>query len=192
MEETNEDQGVQQQTTADTGEQGAERTDWKGKFTALEASTNEIIGSLKRDIKDLKKSNAPKADTSPESQPQDKKGFDYGQLAYLEAKGFSDKADQQWLESMVQESGFELKDLLDKPWVQNELKERKEHRMAEAATPSGSKAAGQSGRDTVDYWVAKINQGSATVKDIPDRELRFKVVEARHKAEKQKGEFYDA
>src|SRR5687767_10253028 len=120
----------------------------------------------------------------PQTKTEEKKGFDYGQLAYLEAKGITDESDQDWLQDIATESKSELKAVLAKDWVQKELKERKDLRMSEAATPAGSKRAGNSTRDQVDYWIAK---GELPPVDQP--ELRRQVVNARIKSETNKSQF---
>lgn len=181
--------------TPDQGEQGTERTDWKAKAIELEAKFKAENGIRRRLEKDLKQRSTPSdTDAKAQGEPQDKqaKGFDYGQLAYLETKGVNHAEDVKYLEDLAKESGTELRDLLGKNWVQAELKERKEQRASEAATPSGSKGAGNASRDSVEYWQAKIESGQAKVTDIPDRQLRFKVVEARRKAKTQTDVFYNS
>src|SRR5262249_37632038 len=110
--------------------------------------------------------------------------------AYLVARGV-EEVDFEYVEQVMKRSGDPLETVLNDDYLQTKLKERKDQRMAEAATPSGSKRAGQSGADSVDYWLAKVNSGQTTVGQIPDRKLRQQVVNARMKAEQEKSQFYN-
>src|ERR1700722_2380360 len=130
MEDTN-DTGVDAEVPElPAVEEGKEdTTDWKA--TAL-----KMQGMAKRfKTKIDKMAVTAKPDNQPASKPvanQASKGFDYGQLAYLESKGFSHADDQAYIEGLVKESGVELKDLLSKGWVQSELKERQATRATAA------------------------------------------------------------
>jgi hypothetical protein len=175
--EINEEQTVEEQQPE---EQDVERTDWKAKAIEIETKYKSDIGSLKRELKDLKK---PKTEPSIESPPQDKKpeDLDYGQKAFLIANGI--KADEQeFVKEELKKSGQTLDELIDNEYFQAKLKRVRDLRGTEEATPKNSKRTGQSATDTVEYWIAK---GELP----PDRELRAKVVKARWDAEKNKNVF---
>lgn len=156
-------------------------TDWKAKALEMQGKLKEARGISKRYQKDLEQSrNTPKAEPKADA-PQAKQGFDYGQKAYLKSSGI-DADDFEFVKEVMDNTGKDLDSVLASKYFQSELKERKDLRMAEQATPSGSKRAGNTTRDQVEYWMAK---GELP----PDRELRQKVVNARMKAEQDKSQF---
>ena len=115
MEDIN-DQGVDDQVPElPAVEEGKEdTTDWK-------AMALKMQGMAKRFKTKIDKMAAT---AKPEPKPADKpaaaqgsQGLDYAKLAYLESKGVTDAEDQTYLESIVKESGMELKDVLKKDWV---------------------------------------------------------------------------
>lgn len=187
MDDSN-DQGVQEAESTPVVEE-AERTDWKAKAIEWETKFKSENGIRRRLEKDLKQTK-----TEPPSEAvatQESKGFDYAQKAYLKSSGI-EQVDFDFVKDVMQSTGKSLDEVLDSKYFQAELKERKDTRMTEAATPSGSKRAGISGKDTVDYWLEKIKSGQATVKDIPDRKLRIQVVNARYKKDTNDEVFYDS
>lgn len=159
-------------------------TDWKAKANELQGQLKESRGIAKRYQKDVEKfkTSEPKA---PEPKPQDKKGFDYSEKAYLKSSGI-EKQDFDFVKEVMESTGKSLDDVLDSKYFQAELKERKDLRMTEEATPSGTKRAGNTTRDQVDYWIAK-----GELPPADQRELRLKVVNARIKAEENKSQFTD-
>lgn len=172
-----------------TVEDGKEdKTDWKAQAQQAHDALKKAQGIAKRFQTKLSKLAEPKPAATEPAKPAatQSKGFDYGQLAYLETKGITDAADQTYLEGLSKESGTELKDLLAKSWVQAELKERKELRATAAATPTGTKRAGNTTKDQVDYWIAK-----GELPPVDQRELRQKVVNAKMASQKSKGTFYN-
>jgi hypothetical protein len=157
-------------------------TDWKAKALEAQETAKKLQGMAKRFKTKVDKLASPQPAAQPaNNQPANQsKGFDYGQLAYLESKGITDAEDQKYLENLTKESGTELKDLLGKSWVQSELKERAGLRATAAATPSGTKRAGNQTNNDVDFWLQK---GTLPPNTPENRELRTKVVNARLKAE---------
>jgi hypothetical protein len=177
---------VSELPTVEEGQQ--DPTDWKAKAQELQGQLKESRGIARRFQTKLKKSGEPAAPAAqpgqPASQPE-KKGFDYAEKAYLKSSGI-ESTDFEYLFNAMKETGKDLDTLLESKFVQAELKERKDLRMSEAATPSGSKRAGNTTRDQVDYWLAK---GELPPTDQP--KLRREVVNARIKAESEKTHFTD-
>ena len=87
----------------------------------------------------------------------------------------------------MKDTGKDIESTLDSKYFQAELKEMRELKATEAATPSGTKRAGQSATDQVDYWLAKGELPPAS-----ERDLRQKVVNARMKKEGSSGVFYNS
>lgn len=96
----------------------------------------------------------------PQAEPEkEKKGFDYGELAYLAAKQIPEE-DYEWIHEGVADTRKELKDFLKSDFVQKELKDRSAARAADGAVPDGTNRspAGVVTENTVEYWVAKDEQ----------------------------------
>ena len=88
-----------------------------------------------------------------EIEKKEKKEFDYGELAFLEAKGVSEE-DQDFILKEVQQTGKGLKDVLNFKYVQEELKSRKDERIVKNALPTSKRSSGAA-KDDVDYWIQK-------------------------------------
>lgn len=110
--------------------------------------------------------------------------LDYGQLAFLAAKGIDDDAEVEFVQKAMKDTGKSLKDVLKASWFQAELKELKEFNRTKAATPKGTKRSNQSTADTVEYWIAK-----GELPPADQRELRIKVVNAKMKKQQDSNVF---
>ena len=126
-------------------------TDWKARAEELERKRRE------EGIRNRERTKTLKAQLdSLQQKSQDKienKGLDYGQLAYLEAKGVPEE-DHDFLLKEVAETGKGLKDVLSFKYVQEELRNRKEGRETKAALPT-SKRSSAGTRDDVSEWIAR-------------------------------------
>ena len=125
-----------------------------------ELTPEQIEGIEKRQLTKLMKKFGIEVQKKPEAEKLiEKKGFDYGELAYLTAKNVPEE-DHEWLADGLKTTGKELKDLLKSEWVQKELKERQTTRMADKAVPTGTKRSqgASKSEDTVEYWVAEDKQ----------------------------------
>ena len=145
-----------------------EATDWKSKF-------KEEEGRRKRAETKLSKSK----ETKPPSKSDE---LDYGKKAFLVANGIKGSKEMELVESIVKETGKTIEQVIESKYFQAELKEIRDLKTTEDATPKGSKRTGQSAKDTVGYWIAKG--------ELPtDRKLRQEVVNARIKKETNKDVF---
>lgn len=168
-------------------------TDWKAKALELQGQLKESRGIAKRFQTRLRKTNeAPKtAPEAPAPAPQASKGFDYAQKAYLKSSGI--QADEfDLIKEVMDSTGKDIDAVLGSEWFQKELKEQREHKATAAATPKGGSRASNPTQDTVEYWLTKLDAGSAKVSDIPDRALRTKVVNARIARASGKNNFYNS
>ncbi len=181
MEDTNE----QVEQTESTEQVEQDTTDWKAKAIEFETKYKSENAARRRYEKDLKQATSKTTETQTESKPQDKQGFDYAEKAYLKSSGI-ENTDFEFVKEVMDSTGKNLDQVLESKYFQAELKERKDQRMAEKATPQGSKRAGQSSNNEVEYWLAKGELPPAS-----NRELRIKVVNARIKAEEAKSQFTD-
>lgn len=101
----------------------------------------------------------------------EKNSFDYGEMAYLEAKGITDDDYPIILEAM-KATGKSLRDTVGSKYVQNEIKEAKDIRTSKDALPTGTNRAGTGTKDSVDFWVA---QGKLPPAAPENAELRAEV-----------------
>ena len=88
-----------------------------------------------------------------EVEKKEKKELDYGELAFLEAKGVSEE-DHDYILKEVQQTGKGLKDVLNFKYVQEGLKSRKDERVVKNALPTSKRSSGAA-KDDVDYWIQK-------------------------------------
>jgi hypothetical protein len=132
---------------------------------------------------------APRSKDAPETTVESKtNGPDYGELAlksYLKSEGVS-REDFDFVRELMSNTGKAPDELLATKWVQAELKERVDTRMAQDAIPKGSKRSAQNTRDSVEYWIAK-----GELPPVDQVDLRRKVVNAKLKSNKDKNRFTD-
>lgn len=116
-----------------------------------------------------------------------KQGFDYGELAYLTAKGISEDC-HEFLLNEVKTTGKELKELLGFNYVKEEMNKITEAKAAQDAIPTASKRSSKVTKDNVDYWLAK---GELPENTPENQQLRRDIVNARAKREVDKSKFTD-
>ena len=160
-----------------------ETTDWRAKALELKGLNQRRANKLKKAKELLSK--PPPSPLPPPPPPPEKKEFDYGEMAYLEAKGVSEE-DYDYLLQESQNTGKPLKNLLGFKYVQEALASKKEERQTKEALPTGGKRSTSSARDSVEYWLAK-----GELPPWSEPELRRKVVNAKIKREEAKSTFTD-
>lgn len=146
---------------------------------------NQTLGSLKKELKDLKKS---KEDTSKET-PEKTKTDENQLLAKIERMslrqaGITDSDDIKLAQDTAKKWNMDIDDVL----ADDDFKVKLERQQtARANTLATSKVKGGSGTSqtkmTAEYWIAKGTPPTPT--DIPDKATRQKIVTAVIKAVKQ-------
>lgn len=155
------------------------RTESRQKLYARTKDAETKLKAKSTEHKEVKKdsSNAGK-DTAP-------KEFDYGQKAFLVAKGYDTDEEESFLFKEVSETGKTLSQVLSFNYVQEQLKALKEQKNSEGAIPRGSgERGGQGNRNSVDYWIQK---GELPPED--QIEMRRKVVNEKLKRSQSKSKF---
>ena len=153
---------------------------------ATELANNYKIRAEKAEAENKKiKAKAPEVKPSKKSSKKTK-GFDYGQLAYLESKGVTNEKDQEYLLAEVENTGKELKDVLEFKYVKEELEGFKSDRASTDAIPDGTERSAQTSRDKVDYWIAKGEMPPAD-----QQQLRRDYVNAKIKKAEDSSKFTD-
>ncbi len=145
--------------------------------------TQQTLGSLKRENKDLKK---PKDnDKETPQKTSESKSLDRLDKLLLRQEGIKSEEEIALAEEWVRDTGRDLEKVLESKAFKAELKDLRESIASKEATPSSTKRSGQSPRDEVDYWLSK----GELPKDNP--ELARKVVNARLHKEESKNQFAD-
>jgi hypothetical protein len=160
-----------------------DKTDWKAIAQERQDALAKMQGMTKRFQTKLKKlAEAPKSSNSSQGNAPEKKGFDYAEKAYLKSSGINSE-EFNFVKEVMDSTGKDIDSVLSSNWFQKDLQERRQLKTTEAATPSGTKRAGQQTRNDVDYWIAK----GELPKDDPA--LARKVVNAKIRAERDKNQF---
>lgn len=115
-----------------------------------------------------------------ESKPQTKQDkssgeLDYGQLAYLTAKGIENDDEIELITKVMKDTGKSLKDVVANKYVKADLEELRESRKSSevvSATTKTGRRASQSNPGDVDYWLKK------PFSEVP-ADMRAKVLNAR-------------
>lgn len=149
------------------------------------AKAQELANNYK--IRAEKAEKAGKTAAEAKAEPKQSEDFGYGEKAFLKASGITTSDEIKLAQDYMKNTGKSLDEVVESKYFMAELKEMRELKAAEAATPTGSKRAGQAATDQVDYWLAKGELPPAS-----ERELRQKVVNARLKKESGKGIFYNS
>jgi len=102
--------------------------------------SQQTLGSLKREVKTLKKSNEPKESSQSEQ-------LNDTQLNYLDVKGISEAEDLKIIETFVQKTGKNVREALKDDYVTAKLASNKTAREVQEAMPSGSKRGGNQSGD---------------------------------------------
>lgn len=155
----NNQEGVETNVNEET-QDTEETTDWQ-------ARARELEGRLKRAEKKLSRN-----DSDSTKAPSKTGDFDYGELAYLAAKNIETNDELKLVKDIMSNTGKNLREVLQSKYLTAELNEMREMKKSQNAIPNSSKRTSQSGKDTVDYWLAKGEMP-------PDRELQSKVVKAK-------------
>lgn len=161
----------------DFEEPEGEEVDWK-------AEAEKWRGIAKRNQTKLEK----KAETKTEIKEEPKKtdNLDYGQLAYLTAKGIEDDGEIGLIQDFMKNTGKSLMEAVKNKYVQAEIKELREAKTVQEATPTASRRTAPSGKNTVDYWIAK-----GELPPADQVQLRREVLNKRIETEKQRSKFSD-
>lgn len=142
------------------------------------------LARLERQAKQLRKKLGVDEPETKSKKSKKSEDLDYGQLAYLSAKGIESDEDIDFVKEVMVETGKDLKDVIKSKYFQAELKDRKEAAIVREAIPSSSKRSGTSTKDTVEHWLAK-----GQLPPPEQTELRRKVVNARIQKESSGSRF---
>lgn len=161
------------------GDQQGDGVDWKAKFEAEQ-------GRRERAETKLEKYEKPAPAPTNNATPSKSSELDYGQKAFLIAKGIDGAEEFDLVQKVMADTGKSLEEAVGSKYLQAELKEMRDAKAVANAIPDGSKRSNQSASNTVEYWLAK-----GELPPADQRELRTQVVNARLKQEQNKSQFTD-
>lgn len=175
-----------------------EDTGTESEETSQEESNDEVA-ELRRQLEEqnekisdltgkLKRASKPKETSKKESKATDERGFDYGELAFHNSKTDSFKLehtdDIQALQTAMQDTGKSMSEILESKWFQEDIGKMQDKRNAAQALPKETKRGASPAADEATYWFNKVQQGTATLNDIPDVNVRRQVLNRRIEQEK--------
>lgn len=150
---------------------------------------NQTLGSLKRELKDLKK---PKEETVVET-PKNKETDSNNVLlekAFLRSAQITNPEEVELTITTAKKWGMTVDQLVDDPDFQVKLDKFRTQKANELAVSGLKGGAGQSqAKNSPDYWIAKGVPPSPT--DVPDRQTRAKIARAMMAEAKSSKTFYN-
>ena len=133
---------------------------------------NQTLGSLKRELKDLKK---PKEETkeTPQTKPD---GNGLIQKTFLRAAGISDAEEVELALSTAKKWGVEIDQLIDDADFQAKLEKHRTNKANALASSNikGSNASAVQAKNTPEYWIQKGEPPRPA--DVPDRKTRQAII----------------
>ena len=122
------------------------------------AKLNETLGSLKRDLKDLKKE---KEETPEKTKPDEALLKRLDNLA-LKTSGISEADERELFEKWKTETGREADAIIDNSIFKKELEDLRTAKANLKATSDikGEGGEGSVARNTPEYWIAKATKGT--------------------------------
>lgn len=172
-----ENQEVSEDTQNDAGEVETEEAEVVSIPKKDYEKLNQTIGSLKREVKDLKKPRDPQETSVTNTKKSD--DVDYGELAYHNTKTGVARIvhddDVDYLREQIKETGKSMREILGSKFFQAELKDRQEARSAVQATPTSTRRTGDQSNALEIAYTKYLQTGQLPQDPI----LRRQVVNAR-------------
>jgi len=154
------------------------------KLARLKRMTSKIEKELlEKEL--LENPNAqPKAKQEPKSQSSE---LGYAEKAYLQGNDIRGNEEFSIVQKYVKDTGKKLEELVDEATIvgkliRSEIKELRETKATDNATPKGTKRSTQTPKDSVEYWLKK------DFSEVP-QEMKIAVVNRRIELEKSKNPF---
>ena len=141
------------------------------------ANLSKTKRELKKEVKEAKKSDEITTKKSDE--------LGYGHLAFLEAKGIKE-SEIEFVEGELEKSGDDLKALIGNEYFQAKLKTHRDVAAVKDATPSNTRAGGESPSTKAEFW---INKGEMPEDKPENAQLRREVVNKKMAISKNANQF---
>ncbi len=137
---------------------------------------NQTLGSLKREIKDLKKSKETAKET-PKNQPEESALLQKLEKMSLRQAGITHPDDEALARETAKKWGMDVDDvLLDEDFKVKLEREQTKRTNAEATSNVRGSGSTTTAKNTPEYWIQKGTPPSPT--DVSDRKTRAKSIKA--------------
>lgn len=178
-------------TTNNEGEGEATETDTVAVPKADYDKLNQTLGSLKRELKDLKKSKEDTKETSiTNTKPDENRLLDRIEKMSLNQANITHDDDVALAKNTAKKWGMDLEDVLKDDDFKVKLERQQTSRNNLQATSKIRGGAGTSqAKNTPEYWIAKGTPPSAS--DVPDRKVRANIARAMMSSAKGGKKFYN-
>ena len=153
---------------------------------------NQTLGSLKKELKDLKKSNeASKETPTKETKTEESALLQKIERMSLRQAGITHADDVELAQKTAKKWGVDIDEVLTDEDFTAKLERQRTSRDNALATSNVRGGAGtQSAKSTPEYWLAKGTPPSR--EDVPDRKVRAKIAQAFMKNARTSGKtFYN-
>lgn len=152
---------------------------------------NQTLGSLKRELKDLKKAKEETKETSKtNAKPDESRLLERVEKMALNVANVTHPDDVELARNTAKKWGMDLEDVLKDDDFKAKLERQQTTRNNLVATSNIKGGAGTSqAKNTPEYWIAKGVPPSAT--DVPDRKLRATIARAMLASTKSSKKFYN-
>lgn len=151
---------------------------------------NQTLGSLKREVKDLKKSKDESPKEPKDSPKPDERLLERVEKMALRSAGLTHEDDIDLARKTAKKWNLDLEDVLTDDDFKVKLEKQQASRDNLAATSKVKGGAGTSqAKNTPEYWIAKGIPPSVT--DVPDRKVRAKIARAMMSNAKSSKTFYN-
>jgi hypothetical protein len=151
---------------------------------------NQTLGSLKREIKDLKKSKDDPKETSQKNQPEE---FGLLQKTYLRSAGITADDEVELAKDIQKKSGLDWDKLVEDEYFKAKLDALRTQKSNEEAAShiKGGAGGGSEARNTADYWLKKGEMPTEEVAKAMGRKELAKFARARVAQDKPGFKFYN-
>jgi hypothetical protein len=152
---------------------------------------NQTLGSLKRELKDFKKSNNEPKETSTTNQPEGNKLLERLEKVALRQAGIDNAEDIDLARKTAKKWNMDIEEVLMDEDFKVKLEKQQTSRANTIATTGikGSANQAMQAKNTPEYWVAK--GVPPTPIDVPDRKTRAKITRAMITSSKSSKTFYN-
>jgi vacuolar-type H+-ATPase subunit I/STV1 len=152
---------------------------------------NQTLGSLKRELKDLKKSKEDTQETSKtNAKPDENRLLDRIEKMTLRQANISHQDDVELAKTTAKKWNMDLEDVIADSDFKLKLERQQSERDNLVATSKIKSGAGTSqAKNTPEYWVAKGTPPTAD--DVPDRKTRATIARAMMSNQKSSKKFYN-
>jgi hypothetical protein len=186
----NPEQNQEVSVDLDNGGEGETENDYVKLPKSEWEKHNQTMGSLKRELKDLKKAKEEAPKETPTNQKPDDALLQRLEKVALRTAGITDPEDIELARKTAQKWGMDIEEVITDEDFKVKLEKQQSTRANTLAT-SDIKGSGSTSQAKLspEYWMAK--GVPPTAQDVPDRKTRAKIARAMMQNEKSGSKFYN-